>query len=382
MGLNELKTEEKQKNGAGGNLPLRESEEQTLPGKKDRNSNFEWLRIFAMIMIIFHHYCYHGGIRVAALAFPNRFLYNFFISYGKLGVVIFVMLSGYFGCKSKFNLKRLVLLFFEVVFYSVCWYVAECAIGDKVFGVGDFVRQFFVLYHSKYWFFTCYFSLYLISPLLNIIVKNLTQKQFFTVCVVGGFFYSFVASFSSGYLYRNNLISFMYLYLVAAYLRLYGGKRSIIFDLGGLFIAFLAAWIIKYVTRITSFEYVFDGFSIQSTTNLFIAAFLILLCKKSKPRSNKFVNYVAASTFGVYLIHDTEFRKVLWFRLFKNATYATKSFYVFALHMLITVAVVFIAGTIIDIVRREALERPLSILYDAAEKRLKAAPPKEKKVGA
>ena len=29
--------------------------------KKERNSNFELLRIFAMLMIVMHHYICHGG---------------------------------------------------------------------------------------------------------------------------------------------------------------------------------------------------------------------------------------------------------------------------------------------------------------------------------
>lgn len=346
---------------------------QNINKKTERNSNFEWLRIIAMIMIIFHHYCVHGYIDTTNASFLHKVLYSFFISYGKLGVVIFVMLSGYFSCKSKFNLKRLILLLVETIFYSVVWYIIACLVGEDAFDTSSLITSFSVLFYSKYWFFTCYIGLSLIAPLLNILLQNLSRKQHFIVCLVGGIIYSFVSSFSE-YLYWNELIYFMYLYIVAAYIRLYNGKHNIKFDIFGLIITFVLAWGIRAINvyllkRVFDSKLIFQPFLLQSTTNLFIGIFLICICKKIKPRSSKFVNYIAASSFGVYLIHE-RYVYFLWVKLFKNDIHYAQSFIVFGLHMLITVIIVYVCATIIDIIRRELLERYFSKIYDFCYKKI------------
>ena len=291
-------------------------------------------------------------------------IYTIFVSYGKLGVVIFVMISGYFSCKSKFNLKRLLLLIAEVVFYSLAWYAISLYRGDVAYSAAELFKRVFVVFFSRYWFFTCYLALSLVSPVINLAIKGMDRKMHLIVCIVGGVIYALVASFSSGYMYRNDLITFIYLYIVAAYLRLYGGKLDIIYDIIGLIFSVGAGWIIYFLNEKITWEYEFNPFANQSATNLFIAIFLILICKKAKPHHNKFVNYIAASSFGVYLIHDNEFRRTIWWKLFKNFEYAMKTPQEFIAHMFMAVAIVFVAGTIIDVIRREVLERPLSMLYD------------------
>lgn len=81
--------------------------------RKDRNASIELLRIFSMFAIVIHHYAYHGTFNwtaynpnVAGALKINIFLHFF----GKLGVVIFVMIGAYFLCeKSLIFIGRLIL---------------------------------------------------------------------------------------------------------------------------------------------------------------------------------------------------------------------------------------------------------------------------------
>ena len=63
---------------------------------RKRNSNFEILRIIAIIMIIMHHYAVHSGFLWNNQITTNRIIINFFQMFGKLGVCLFIMISGYF----------------------------------------------------------------------------------------------------------------------------------------------------------------------------------------------------------------------------------------------------------------------------------------------
>ncbi len=64
---------------------------------EQRQSSIELLRIIAMILIVAHHFEIHGGFAYPQDAVSvNRIWMQFISSGGKVGVNIFVLLSGYF----------------------------------------------------------------------------------------------------------------------------------------------------------------------------------------------------------------------------------------------------------------------------------------------
>ena len=74
---------------------------------KNRNSNIEILRIISVFMILFSHYSVHNGITNSDLPIGiNRYLLEISIL-GNIGVIIFVLISGYFSINKKnpFNIK-------------------------------------------------------------------------------------------------------------------------------------------------------------------------------------------------------------------------------------------------------------------------------------
>ena len=75
--------------------------------KAKRQSNFELLRIISMILIIAHHYAIHGGFELSKQAFSAQLFFLQVLSYGgKLGVNLFVLISGYFLVTSRCKLKK------------------------------------------------------------------------------------------------------------------------------------------------------------------------------------------------------------------------------------------------------------------------------------
>lgn len=94
---------------------------------KGRSSNFELLRIAAMLMIVFHHYQAHG-IQMAlnpAMAgawlsgsLPHRLVTLLFEPGGAVGVGIFFMLTGFFMSQSAWKPSRLKPLMAQTLFYS------------------------------------------------------------------------------------------------------------------------------------------------------------------------------------------------------------------------------------------------------------------------
>ena len=68
-----------------------------------RQSNIELLRILAMLFIIAYHFVYHGDVYYPHVDISgfNRIFTTFLRPFGKMGVNIFVMISGYFLIASQ-----------------------------------------------------------------------------------------------------------------------------------------------------------------------------------------------------------------------------------------------------------------------------------------
>ena len=65
----------------------------------ERNSNLELLRIFSMFLIVTHHFAIHSGLPLWNFSSSNalNLIWSQWLCLGgKLGVDLFVLISGYF----------------------------------------------------------------------------------------------------------------------------------------------------------------------------------------------------------------------------------------------------------------------------------------------
>lgn len=75
-----------------------------------RNLQIEYLRVLSMLMIVFHHYFIYG---VAERLSQDIWFYDlaeFLGSFGKMGVILFVLISGYFAKPGPLKWKKLLEL--------------------------------------------------------------------------------------------------------------------------------------------------------------------------------------------------------------------------------------------------------------------------------
>ena len=114
----------------------------TLAKRKGRDSALELLRILAMVLIVCHHFSVHSGLPLGGDytgAHPFNVLWAQWLAYGgKLGVDIFVMISGYFLAAKCAHLKSLLMLVLTTAFYGgiiYCLYVIDFMGGQTVFAL-------------------------------------------------------------------------------------------------------------------------------------------------------------------------------------------------------------------------------------------------------
>ena len=80
-----------------------------------RKSNFELLRIIAMLMIMGSHFACHSGFLFPNSSITvNRLWIQFLTIGGKLGVDIFVLISGYFLINvQKIHFEKVIRILFK-----------------------------------------------------------------------------------------------------------------------------------------------------------------------------------------------------------------------------------------------------------------------------
>ena len=192
---------------------------------KIRESNMELLRIVAMFLVLLVHadfFSLGGPTGEDCVTKPmDAFLRVLFQAYSISCVNIFVCLSGWFGIQPK--LKSISSFIFQCLFWLIGLYVFTLIIGTSEWSVNG-IKGCFVLTPLN-WFIKAYLLLYILSPVLNAFVAHTSRAVFKKVLVFfflfewvyGWLFYGAATHIQDGY----STISFVGLYLLARYFRLY-----------------------------------------------------------------------------------------------------------------------------------------------------------------
>lgn len=228
----------------------------------------------------------------------------------------------------------------------------------------SFIKALFPLTYSKWWFASTYFVLYLLHPFLNILIKSSKQETMEKLLILTVFCWSIIPTFTSSSYQSNNLLWFVTLYCISAYIRIYGlnpkvtSKQYI-----GLFIFFVAllytsSLIIMMVgMKVTVLEgKIFFFYGRQSIFVLIIAVTMFMVFRGLRIGCHKWINIVASTTFGVYLIHDNpDVRELIWSTFFKVSLYQNRN--AFVICTICIVCVVFAICSIIDMIRQVTIEK-------------------------
>lgn len=149
-----------------------------------RQSNVELLRIICMLFIIAHHFCVHTHFAydTQLLSF-NRLWYEFLYTGGKIGVNVFIIITGYFSFRNvTLKMGKVFQFYFQVIFYSLVIYlifaIFKLPIGDD--GICQFTWRGLVdallpVTSAQWWFVSGYFVIILVSPFLNYFINSIPR---------------------------------------------------------------------------------------------------------------------------------------------------------------------------------------------------------------
>ena len=320
---------------------------------KKRDSNFELLRIVAMMLVMLVHanYLSLGNVTQGELL-TTPFIAMVRIVCEQLCIVsvnLFILLSGWFGIRP--TIKKFASLIFQILFIGLLS-VEVCRLAGVEVPVRDFNDLLY--FGANYWFVPAYLILFCIAPVLNAYCEKASKREF--VMLLVGFFIMEMLfgwlTYDYGHFERGySAISFIGLYLLAQFVRRHGERlRSLRWWQHLLFYLLFTA----IPVAISTFGIWTKGKELGATmySSLFvIAASLSLFLVFDKLRfESKVVNWLASSAFAIYLVHQAPGVFGLYQNLFSSA-YERMHGVWFIPFVLVATAVIGLASILLDKVR-------------------------------
>ena len=147
--------------------------------------------------------------------------------------------------------------------------------------------------------------------------------------------------------YGYDFIHFIYLYLIASYIRLYSPRQRPLYIFLGAYIIFSCIVFTCSYFRLTGTSWAYNNiFVVLQAISLFL--FFLQL-----NFSSRIINIIASCTFGVFLIHtDLFFGKLIYDNLFNAPYYKNASANIFILNFLVCIPSFFIIAFILEYIKQ------------------------------
>lgn len=185
----------------------------------NRNYGIDLAKWASMLMVVvLHNLLNRGVLSRSALSF-NNLAYWWLENIAIVGVNVFALISGYLIVNRPVKLRRLVHLWYIVLFWSVVT-TGVVMVLTKHWSTMSFIKSFFPVILGRYWYFNAYIALCLLLPFINAGIKALTQKQLERIIVALLFFT--MTSGILGHFFVQDGYSALWLvvmYLIGAYIK-------------------------------------------------------------------------------------------------------------------------------------------------------------------
>lgn len=172
--------------------------------------------MFFIVLFHFNYYEMNNWRYTDAKHIISMFCIPFFF----VAVNCYVLISGYFGIKGKYN--GILNLYLKCIFYSVVIYLSISLFFNNNFSIKLFFNSFLPFSHPNHlWFISSYFTLFLISPLLNYATNVLDKKPFISILLILTFLNIYMGYFWDKADIMVYTLLFIYLYLIGRFLKIH-----------------------------------------------------------------------------------------------------------------------------------------------------------------
>ncbi len=330
----------------------------------NKNHGIGLLRVYAVFCVVVLHFLLHGGVLYSTVIDSSQYKYVWLLEIVAYPAVdLFALISGYVYYENEKVNKSLYSCFkiwISVVFYCLLITILFDIFSDLQIGVIDYIKSFFPISNRFYWYFTCYFGLSIIMPVvekgLESLNENKAKNLFFLIIIVFSIFDRIpnVLGMEFGYCFAWLLL----LFILGALIKKcdIGNKLNSI----SIFLLIVALFCIMYVYKIYGFEFkVFDyvvtrDLLVNYTSPTILGCAILLLILFSRFKFNNFferiITYFSTSSFFVYIINDNPLIRLNIIKDYfaKYSTYPVMKIYA----IILGASILFLVGAVlIDKVR-------------------------------
>lgn len=290
---------------------------------KNKQSNYELLRIISMLLIIGTHLYEHtDGLMFAPMSF-NKLVSIILGSFGVVGVDCFVLISAWFMIDSShFKCEKIIAVIIQTVFYSLLLYISVQLFTGKEIAAKEIIKCFIGFANDSYWFVTAYLVMVILSPVVNFFLREISNKQL-KIVVYLLFFCFFVWKFILWSSPVNSIEFFIFIYILAAYLKRVGNNSWIYKYRFEMFILLVVITILfgclvsalPETVRLSALvKYIYTSLLAKFSPLMLCISIALFYIVSNWKIESKIINSVGTRTFSVYLIHENEFvySSILW----------------------------------------------------------------------
>ena len=284
----------------------------------------------------------------------SRLILNGFESLFICAVDLFIMISGYFLCKTKKrSLGKIFFLIVQCVIMNALIYLVKLLLQGGTFSLSGFVSSFALFPY----FLVLYSITYILSPWVNIIIERLSLKQFryllvllFLIFSVYGIIIDTLPVFAAWNwqqmspigLYGNGagytVVNFMLCYLFGAYVRKSREEPSA--NVPSLKIWILTAFCIVFCIGLWAYFIGYTQFNYNNPL-VILAAVAFLQISLNLNFSSRLVNELSKGAFTCYLIHG-------FFLKYLSVEFHVKSaWYIMTLHIIVSAVLIYLASYLV-----------------------------------
>ena len=335
-----------------------------MPGKTTRSSNLELLRILCMLLIIGDHLTGQGGI-ADYTTLPSSFAFCLIGCGSRIACSVFVLIGGWFLCEQPYKTRRPLSLWLSLWLYTVP-VTLLCKLAGLDVSWGALRWAAFPASTRQLWFISDYLLLLLCVPLLNRLLRGLSRPAHRGLLAMLLIVYPTL--FGENGAVSDTAWMFLYEYLLIAYLRRWPDNRlahllqhraaalGLGLELPLLNTILRAVLETRGLTDGKAFQYMaYYRTALGALPNLLAALALFYLFKGLDLGCVRWVNALAGTTLGVYILHQVPaFRGFLW-----NGLLQAEAHHGSVGYTLLTILAVFLGCAAVDALRTVLVMRPL-----------------------
>ena len=359
-----------------------------------RDSGIELLKIIAIFLIVINHvvqtlttngaYIDHFIDVSKATLNIQTIVLLIFRHFGVLGNSLFFICSAWFLLKSSNNNKKkwfsmlIEIWVVSIIILLITYPLVHGKISGKVL-----LKSIFPTIFSNNWYMTCYLLFYPVHPLLNRLIKQMSQIELFRATACLTTLYIFLDFINRNWFFPSRLILWLTIYFIIAYMQTYLMKYAdsikcniflfvinavcfvgIIFltEIGGLHISFLSNKMLHWWQNCNPF--------------LIFMSIAMFNIARNIHFKNKFINYISGLSMLIYIIHENlilrrYFRPEIWNYINNHYGYSNVVGWVF-----IVAIIVFLFGTFSSAIYAATIQKVVSrisqkIYFDLKKKYLR-----------